>query len=112
MVSVLVIGPKVHGFKSGQGDGFLRAIQIRSTPIPTVVEPRHFPKIILVILIKCRQNRAIAQAVSCRHLTAEAPILTQVSPCGIYGGQSGTGADFSLSSVASPANTIPPQKLK
>jgi hypothetical protein len=31
MVSVFAIGPKVRGFKPGQGDGFLRAIQIRST---------------------------------------------------------------------------------
>jgi hypothetical protein len=27
MVSVLVIAPKVWGFKSGQGDGFFRAIK-------------------------------------------------------------------------------------
>jgi hypothetical protein len=32
MVRVLVIGPKVREFKPGQGDGFLRAIQICSTP--------------------------------------------------------------------------------
>jgi hypothetical protein len=32
VVSVLAIGPKVRGFKPGQGDGFLRAIKIRSTP--------------------------------------------------------------------------------
>jgi hypothetical protein len=32
MVSVLVIGPKVCGFKPGGGDGFLREIKIRSTP--------------------------------------------------------------------------------
>jgi hypothetical protein len=32
VVSVLATGPKVCGFESGQGDGFLRAIKIRSTP--------------------------------------------------------------------------------
>jgi hypothetical protein len=32
VVSVLATGPKCHGFKSGQGDGFLRAIKIHSTP--------------------------------------------------------------------------------
>jgi hypothetical protein len=32
MVSVLSIGPKVCGFKSSKGDGFLRVIKIRSTP--------------------------------------------------------------------------------
>jgi hypothetical protein len=32
MVSVLAIEHKVRGFKADQGDGFLRAIKIRSTP--------------------------------------------------------------------------------
>jgi hypothetical protein len=32
MVSVLATGPKGRGFKPGLGDGFLMAIQIRSTP--------------------------------------------------------------------------------
>jgi hypothetical protein len=31
MVSVLATGPKVCGFEPGQGNGFLRAIKIRST---------------------------------------------------------------------------------
>jgi hypothetical protein len=31
MVSVLAIEPKVRGFKPGRGDGFFRAIEIRST---------------------------------------------------------------------------------
>jgi hypothetical protein len=31
-VSVLAIGPKGRVFKPDQGDGFLREIQIRSTP--------------------------------------------------------------------------------
>jgi hypothetical protein len=31
VVSVLATGPKVRGFKAGRGDGFLRAIKIRST---------------------------------------------------------------------------------
>jgi hypothetical protein len=31
VVSVLATGPKVCGFEPGQGDGFLRAIKIRST---------------------------------------------------------------------------------
>jgi hypothetical protein len=29
---VFAIGPKVRGVKPGQGDGFLRAMKIRSTP--------------------------------------------------------------------------------
>jgi hypothetical protein len=32
VVSVLVTGPKGCGFELGQGDEFLRAIKIRSTP--------------------------------------------------------------------------------
>jgi hypothetical protein len=36
-----------------------------------------------------------AQAVSCRPLTAEALVRARVSPCGICGGQRGTGTRFS-----------------
>jgi hypothetical protein len=32
VVSVLATGPKGRRFEPGQGDGFLRAIQIHSTP--------------------------------------------------------------------------------
>jgi hypothetical protein len=32
VVSVNAIGPEGRGFKPGRGDGFLRAIKIRSTP--------------------------------------------------------------------------------
>jgi hypothetical protein len=32
VVSVLATGPKGCGFEPGQGNGFLRAIKIRSTP--------------------------------------------------------------------------------
>jgi hypothetical protein len=32
VISVLATGPKGRGFKPGQGDGFLKAIKIRSTP--------------------------------------------------------------------------------
>jgi hypothetical protein len=32
VVSVLATGPKDRGFKSGRGNGFLRAIITRSTP--------------------------------------------------------------------------------
>jgi hypothetical protein len=32
VVSVLATGPKNRGFKPGRGDGFIRAIKIRSTP--------------------------------------------------------------------------------
>jgi hypothetical protein len=40
-------------------------------------------------------GRAIAHAVSRRPVAAEARVHLQVSPCGIFGGQSGTGTGFS-----------------
>jgi hypothetical protein len=50
---------------------------------------------------------AMAQAVSRRHLTAEARVRSRVSPGEICGGQSGTGTGFSSSSRFSPVNFIP-----
>jgi hypothetical protein len=47
-------------------------------------------------------GRAMAQAVSRRPLTAEARVRARVNPCGICGGQSGTGTGFSLSSSVFP----------
>jgi hypothetical protein len=44
----------------------------------------------------------MAQAVSRRLLTAEDRARSQVSPCGIRGGQSGTGTGFSPSTSVSP----------
>jgi hypothetical protein len=44
----------------------------------------------------------MAQAVSRRPLTAEARIRFWISPCGICGGQSGTGAGFSPSTSVFP----------
>jgi hypothetical protein len=41
VVSVLATGPEGQGFEPGQGDGFLRAIKIRSTPsIAWEVKPK------------------------------------------------------------------------
>ena len=39
----------------------------------------------------------MAKVVSRRPLTAEARVQSRVVPCGICGGQSGTGTDFSAS---------------
>jgi hypothetical protein len=50
----------------------------------------------------------MAQAVSRRPLTAEGRVLTLVRPCGICGGQSGTGILFPRVFQFLPANIIPP----
>jgi hypothetical protein len=42
-------------------------------------------------------GRVMAQAVSRRPLTVQARVRFRVSPCGICGGQSGTGTGFSPS---------------
>jgi hypothetical protein len=47
-------------------------------------------------------GRAMAQAVSGRPLTVEAQVRSRVSPCGIFGGQSGTGTGFSPSTSVFP----------
>jgi hypothetical protein len=52
--------------------------------------------------------RAIAQAVSRRLLTKEGLVCAQVSPCGICGGQSGTGQVFLRVLRFSPVSIITP----
>jgi hypothetical protein len=49
-------------------------------------------------------GRAMAQVVSRRPLTAEARVHARVNPCGICGGQIGTGTGFSPSSSVFPCH--------
>jgi hypothetical protein len=51
---------------------------------------------------KAKLGRAVAQAVSRRPPTAEARVRSRVSPCGIFGGQSGTVTGFSPSTSVFP----------
>jgi hypothetical protein len=46
----------------------------------------------------------MAQAVSRRPLSVEARVRSQVNPCGICGGQSGTETGFSPSTSVSPCS--------
>jgi hypothetical protein len=48
------------------------------------------------------EGRAMAHAVSRRPPTAEARVRSRVNPCGICGGQSGTGTGFSPSTSVFP----------
>jgi hypothetical protein len=49
------------------------------------------------------KGHAMDQVVSRQPLTTEAWVRAQVNPCGIYGGQSGTGTGFSSSSSVFPS---------
>jgi hypothetical protein len=53
----------------------------------------------------------MAQVVSRRALTAEALVGARFNPCGICGGQSGTGTGFSPSSSVFPGQYIIPPSL-
>jgi hypothetical protein len=49
------------------------------------------------VFVSVEVGRAMAQVVSRRPLTAEARLRDRVNPCGVCGGQSGTGTGFSPS---------------
>jgi hypothetical protein len=53
-------------------------------------------------------GRAMAQVVNHRPITAEARVRARLNPCGICGGQSGTGTGFSPSSSVFPCQYIFP----
>jgi hypothetical protein len=58
---------------------------------------RYIPSVSDILEFCWTVGRAMAEAVSRRPLTAEDRVRAQVNPCGIYGGQSGTGTGFSPS---------------
>ena len=53
------------------------------------------------------KRHSMSQAVSCRPLTAEERAQSQVSPCQICDGQSGSGTDFSSSTSVFPRQHHP-----
>jgi hypothetical protein len=57
---------------------------------------------LLNVRVNGRYGRAMAQAVSRRPPTAEARVRSRISPCGLCGGQSGTGTGFSPSTSVFP----------
>jgi hypothetical protein len=63
------------------------------------LDSSHYPvevstAFIVTVKVTPLDGRAMAQAVSRRYLTAEAGVRSQVGPCGICRGQSGTGTSF------------------
>jgi hypothetical protein len=60
------------------------------------------------LFFKIHSDRAMAQVVSRRPLIAEDRVRARVSPCGICGGQSGSGSGFSPSTSVSPVSIFPP----
>jgi hypothetical protein len=56
-------------------------------------------------------GRAMAQVVSRRPVTTEALVRARVNPCGICGGQSGTGKGFFLRALRFSRRYIIPPSL-
>jgi hypothetical protein len=63
---------------------------------------KHLYRCIYIEVTSSVSGHAMAQVVSRRPLTAEARVRARVNPCGICGGQSGTGTGFSPSSSVFP----------
>jgi len=53
-------------------------------------------------------NHVMAEVVSYQPVTKEIQVWSQSNPCGIYGGQHGTGTHFSLSITYFSVGIIPP----
>jgi hypothetical protein len=67
-----------------------------------IIKPGLRSSVLTSFTVSTNIGRAKAQAVSRRPPTAEAWVRSQVSPCGICGGQSGTGTCFSPSTSVFP----------
>jgi hypothetical protein len=77
---------------------FKEVIAIYSENNITPMNTTHGQNVELVVVeVNSSEGPAMAQVVSRRPLTAEARVRARVNPCGICGGQSGTGTGFSFS---------------
>jgi hypothetical protein len=63
--------------------------------------------VVIIIIIIIIMSHAMTQAASLRPLTAESRVRARISPCGICGGQSGTGTGFFRVLRFSLVNIIP-----
>lgn len=59
-------------------------------------------QVLVVHVMSVIMVSAIAYAVTHQAVTMEAQVQSQVRPCGIFGGQGGTGTDFSASTSVFP----------
>jgi hypothetical protein len=105
LVSVLVTGPKVRGFKPGRRDGFLRGIETRSTPpYGGEVKPSASLKILRHVKITSKYEQS-----QIHHILRQIPpdLLLDDSACGAARELWLTNQGFSSVDIIPPWLSIP-----
>jgi hypothetical protein len=104
-----------HNYGDARGRGCIAPTHSRPRRYMGVSGQRHAPTVLYplgkLLPAPIVQSRATAQAVSRRPLTAESRVRAWVNPCGIWGGQIGTGTGFSHSSSGFPCQYHSPVVL-